>query len=111
MAQQAPCLLPLQRRLRDPRTSSHQHDERDVMRKWIEVCLLGRSFAQAVLLVAAVATSANAATIDVLAGGNLQAAINAAQQGDTIRLAAGATFTGNFVLPVHAGTGYITIRS
>src|SRR5687768_4621451 len=63
------------------------------------------------LLLAAAASSASAATIDVPAGGNLQAAINAAQPGDIIQLAPGATYVGNFVLPVHAGTGYITIRS
>ena len=62
-------------------------------------------------MAAAFATAAPAATIDVPAGGDLQAAINAAQPGDTIQLAPGATYTGNFVLPVHAGTGYITIQT
>ncbi len=38
-------------------------------------------------------------TISVNNGGNLQAAINNAQPGDTIVLQAGATFTGNFTLP------------
>ena len=37
-------------------------------------------------------------------GESLQAAINAARPGDEIRLAPGATFTGNFVLPVVQGT-------
>ena len=37
--------------------------------------------------------------------------INNAQPGDTIVLQAGATFTGNFTLPVKSGTAYITIRS
>ena len=46
----------------------------------------------------------------VAAGGNLQAAIDAAQPGDTILLQAGATFSGNFTLPVKAGSGYVTIR-
>jgi hypothetical protein len=52
-------------------------------------------------------------TIVVPAGGNLQAALNAAVPGDTILLQAGATFTGNFVLPAKPGgsTSYITIRS
>ncbi|HVZ19894.1 MAG TPA: putative Ig domain-containing protein [Vicinamibacterales bacterium] len=54
---------------------------------------------------------ASAATIDVPAGGSLQEAIDAAQPGDTILLAPGATYVGNFTLPVHAGTDYITIRS
>jgi hypothetical protein len=54
---------------------------------------------------------AGAATIIVNAGGNLQAALNAAQPGDTILLQAGATFSGFFELPAKGGTQYITIRS
>src|SRR5262245_29383323 len=58
------------------------------------------------------ASSARAATITVNAGGDLQLAINSAQPCDVILLQAGATFTGNFVLPVKPGTGpAITIRS
>src|SRR5262249_10415197 len=49
-------------------------------------------------------------TISVSAGGDFQAALNTAQPGDTILLQAGATFTGNFVLPVKSGSSYITIR-
>ena len=52
-----------------------------------------------------------AATISVPSGGNLQAALDAAQPGDTILLAAGATYVGNFRLPVHGGTAYVTIRT
>ena len=64
------------------------------------------------LMVASLGLEARAATITVNAGGNLQAAINAAQPGDVIQLQAGATFTGNFVLPDKgATTGFITIRS
>jgi hypothetical protein len=51
------------------------------------------------------------ATIAVAAGGNLQNALNAAQPGDVITLAAGATFRGPFTLPNKAGTGWITIRT
>ncbi len=49
----------------------------------------------------------------VYAGGNFQAALNGAQPGDTILLEAGATFTGNYVLPAKSSdaTRYITIRS
>lgn len=54
---------------------------------------------------------AASATITVNAGGDLQAAIDAAQPGDTILLAAGAVFTGNYTLPVKGGTAFITIRS
>jgi Carbohydrate binding module (family 6) len=57
------------------------------------------------------ASKAAATTITVNAGGSLQAAIDAAQPGDTILLQAGATFTGSFKLPAKNGTAYITIRS
>lgn len=42
---------------------------------------------------------------------SLQAALNAAQYGDTIVVKAGETFTGNFVLPQKNGTGEIVIQS
>ena len=42
---------------------------------------------------------------------SVQAAINAANYGDTIVLEAGATFTGNFTLPQKTGTGEIVIQS
>lgn len=63
---------------------------------------------------AATTTSGVAGTsIMVNAGGDLQAAINAAKPGDTVLLQAGATFVGNFVLPQKSGssTSYITIRT
>jgi hypothetical protein len=47
----------------------------------------------------------------VAAGGNLQAAIDAAQPGDILLLEAGATFTGNFTLPAKTGSEWIVIRS
>lgn len=50
-------------------------------------------------------------TITVAAGGDLQAALNAARAGDTILLAPGATYSGNFKLPVHGGSTYVTVRS
>ncbi|HEV3215239.1 MAG TPA: hypothetical protein VGZ27_05925 [Vicinamibacterales bacterium] len=50
-------------------------------------------------------------TISVAAGGDLQAALNAAKPGDVIALAAGATFTGPFTLPAKSGTGWIVVRS
>lgn len=53
----------------------------------------------------------DAATLTVNAGGDLQAAIDAAQPGDTILIAAGAVFTGNYTLPAKGGGAYITIRS
>ena len=56
-------------------------------------------------------SAAFAATIHVRAGDNLQAAIDAAQPGDTLLLQAGATFSGNFLLPVKSGADFITIRT
>lgn len=50
-------------------------------------------------------------TINVAAGGDLQAAIDRANPGDTIALAAGATFRGNFRLPNKTGTQCVTIRT
>jgi len=58
-----------------------------------------------------IAADAGAATLTVNAGGDLQAAIDAARPGDTILLQPGAVFTGNFVLPAKSGTAFITIRS
>jgi len=49
--------------------------------------------------------------IRVKAGGDLQAALDASRPGDVIELQAGATFTGNFVLPRKSGTDWIYIRS
>jgi hypothetical protein len=47
----------------------------------------------------------------VRAGDDLQAALNAAEPGDELRLAAGAVFTGNFVLPAVSGSTVITLRT
>src|SRR5690242_12503609 len=65
------------------------------------------------LLVCAVATSLPvfSANIYVKAGDSVQAALNVALPGDVITLEAGATFTGNFVLPNKTGTGTIRIES
>ena len=63
------------------------------------------------LLVLASANAGTAATITVNAGGDLQAALNRAQPGDTILVQAGATFTGNYTLPLKSGTAFITVRS
>ena len=58
------------------------------------------------------ASAARAATIVVPEGGDLQAALNAAQPGDVITLAPNATYTGNFVLPNKGAVNdYITVRS
>jgi hypothetical protein len=68
-------------------------------------------FASTLVLVLGPAVRGNAATITVNAGGDLQAALNKAVAGDTILLQAGATFTGNFVLPKKTGTTFIIVRS
>jgi hypothetical protein len=51
------------------------------------------------------------ATIRVTAGGDLQGALYNASPGDTIVLDAGATFTGNFILPAKSGTGTVIVRT
>ena len=48
--------------------------------------------------------------IPVRAGADLQAALSAAQPGDTLVLEAGATWVGNFHLPKRADAGWVTIR-
>jgi hypothetical protein len=48
--------------------------------------------------------------IRVHAGEDLQAALDAAQPGDQVLLTAGATYTGNFVLPKKVGEGTIVVR-
>lgn len=45
------------------------------------------------------------------ATGGLQAALDAANPGDTIELRAGGVYVGNFVLPEKSGTEWIVIRS
>jgi hypothetical protein len=55
------------------------------------------------------ATAVPAATLTIPAGGNLQAALDAAQPGDVIELEPGAIFVGQFKLPAKAGV--VTLRS
>jgi len=86
------------------------------MQKVSTVIPFGLRLGFAALLCASVVSGAAGqagSTIAVNAGDNLQAAIDSAQPGQTLLLAAGATFTGNFVLPNKAGTStsYITIRT
>lgn len=65
----------------------------------------------ALVLAAGVLAGQTGGTIAVNAGDDLQAALDSAQPGDVIRLEAGATFTGTFVLPAKTGSDAITIRS
>jgi hypothetical protein len=60
---------------------------------------------------ALVSVPVRAAVRVVRAGEDLQQALNDARPGDEIRLQAGATFSGNFTLPVKSGTAFITLRS
>lgn len=55
--------------------------------------------------------AARAAALYVAAGGDYQAALDAARHSDTIEPAAGATFVGPFTLPNKAGVGRITTRT
>jgi hypothetical protein len=64
-----------------------------------------------VCLLLLASSPAAAATITVKAGGDLQAALNSARPGDIILIQAGATFTGNYTLPLKSGTDVITVRS
>jgi hypothetical protein len=50
-------------------------------------------------------------SLTVAAGGDVQAALDQAEPGDTVLLQAGATFTGAFRLPNKAGAGWITVRT
>lgn len=66
----------------------------------------------AVCACALAAAPARAATIAVAAGGDLQAALDAAVPGDVITLEPGATYVGNFVLSDKgAGDQFIVVRS
>ncbi len=56
-------------------------------------------------------SSLEAATVFVAAGGDLQAALDAARPGDTILLQEGAEFVGSFVLPAKTGDQWITLRT
>ncbi|HSL21398.1 MAG TPA: hypothetical protein VK886_07680 [Vicinamibacterales bacterium] len=60
-----------------------------------------------------VAASAAEAGIDrrVPPGGDLQQALNEARSGDRILLEPGATYVGNFVLPVRDGTEFIVVTT
>ncbi len=79
------------------------------MSRWRSVYRHARRTMIAMVLLAP--SAARAADIVVPAGGNLQTALNAARPGDTILLAPGATYVGNFTLPVHGGTTFVTIRT
>jgi hypothetical protein len=68
-------------------------------------------FLQFWLIAAMFLPQAPGKVIRVLPGGDLQAAIDSARPGDTIGLAGGGTYIGNFVLRPKAGDQFITIRT
>ena len=70
-----------------------------------------RSFTTALLITLSLCASSVQAQTRVAAGANLQAALDAALPGDTLELDAGATFTGDYTLPVKNGTAPITVRT
>jgi hypothetical protein len=69
--------------------------------------------AASLALAAAIVGQPSANSVTLAQGGDLQQALDSARSGDTILLARGATFTGNFVLPVHPGNAdaVVTIRT
>jgi hypothetical protein len=73
--------------------------------------MLFRTLAVATAFAAVTGLPAQGATRVVAATDDLQTALDAAQPGDVLMLAPGATFTGNFTLPVKSGTAVITVRS
>ena len=68
-----------------------------------------RSFCALVVLCGMLTAHAEAATLTVNAGGDLQAAINRATPGDQILLPPGATFTGLFTLPRKPDVGGLDV--
>jgi hypothetical protein len=64
-----------------------------------------------IVILTAVGSPAQTATITVAPGDDLQAALDTARPGDVILLEAGASYTGNFRLPAKSGNRYITVRS
>jgi hypothetical protein len=75
---------------------------------------LRRSLAAPVAILLSVVLSGHvsgASIISVPAGGDLQGAIDRAKAGDTITLAPGATYVGNFILRLKPGNQFITIRT
>ncbi len=91
-----------------PLSTNDRHDDNtDTSLRYVCVATLTLAVALAVHWAIPVA----GATIVVRADDDLQAAIERARPGDTLLLEAGATFTGNFVLPDKGGTRPILIRS
>src|SRR5829696_4364864 len=82
---------------------------RALARRYFSPRIINACVISSIFFISASATAG--ATLAVPAGGDLQAAINAAASGDTIILEAGATYRGPFTLPKKTGDSYITIQS
>ena len=106
---EVPLFNPSTRHRRSPRSADAAASARD--EHLMHLTRLLASSVSVCALIVAMSPAAESATITVPAGGNLQTALNSAQPGDTILLQAGATFVGNFTLPLKSGTAYITVRS
>src|SRR5260370_23398505 len=89
-------------RRRNRRCKVEMHMASDGRRPIARALLIG------ILLMPCAAGSAANLT-PVPAAGDLQAAINAARPGDTIELAPGPTYVGNFTLPWEEGAELLTI--
>jgi hypothetical protein len=74
-------------------------------------CAYTYARAAALTVITLIPAHAGASTISVPQGADLQAALNAARPGDTILLDPGAVYVGNFELPMHGGTTYVTLRT
>ena len=57
------------------------------------------------------AAASGATVVTVKSGGDLQRALDNARPGDEVVLEAGASFVGNFILPLKQGSAFITVRS
>src|SRR5260370_41083996 len=81
-------------------------------RSWLRIHFLVRTYFILVFLIVLIGSSqaASAGTIVVPDGGDLQAALNAAQWGDSVVLQAGATWDGEFRLPNRNCTASTPIR-
>lgn len=107
------------RRLEIPNWKRQEEEKRARLKKALAgagvIFLLGAAFFALRYFPAETGNASGAAyqgaVIDVKAGDDLQAALERARPGDTIRLEAGATFKGAFKLPKKSGEQFITIRT
>ena len=85
-------------------TNVRPRGRRPITSRAVRTGVFGAAIAVLLLLPSSNPAAQAGAVIDVPAGGSLQQALNAVQPGGTIRLAAGATYTGTFTLPAKGGS-------